>query len=543
LADREPGADGGAAPVVLAHSPPFRLGAVEVRPATREILGPVGSEIVEPRVMQVLVALAGANGQILSRDDLIQTCWEGRIVSENAIDRVISKVRRLAETVAAGSFQIETITKVGYRLLREEDASAPAPAGPPAAPGAPTGPGSDAASARGGPAPVRSGVDRRALLLGGATLGLAAAGIWIGTRDTSPDVPPEAARLYENGVESLRRGWAEDMANAVSAFRQAVTIAPDFADAWGMLALAYQLSIHFAPPDTLAAVRDRARSAARRALELDPNNAHALAAEALAVPIYRNWAAAEAALRRVVERDPGQVEARGALSRVLADVGRFRDGLATLEQTAQAGSRLPFYQYWLAWLLFCGDRLEESDRVIDRALTIWPRHFATWFTRIWLYAYTGRGGQALAMIGDSANRPIGIPDRDFEIVGVSVRAIMTRSAADVEAAVQANMTAAPAGAGYCTNAVKVCAFLGRLDDAFAAAQALYFNRGFEVAPVFFTPQQGGYAPPEQRGTEFLFSPSCRPMHADPRFRALVREIGLEDYWRSTGTMADAFTRS
>ena len=76
--------------------------------------------------MQVLVALAGANGEILSRDDLIQACWEGRIVSENAIDRVISKLRRLAETVAGGSFHIETITKVGYRLLRNE---APAAAG------------------------------------------------------------------------------------------------------------------------------------------------------------------------------------------------------------------------------------------------------------------------------------------------------------------------------------------------------------------------------------------------------------------------------
>jgi DNA-binding winged helix-turn-helix (wHTH) protein len=79
-----------AAPIVLAHSPPFRLGEAEVRPAMREIVGPGGAEIVEPRVMQVLVALAGAAGEILSRDDLIQACWEGRIVSENAIDRVIS---------------------------------------------------------------------------------------------------------------------------------------------------------------------------------------------------------------------------------------------------------------------------------------------------------------------------------------------------------------------------------------------------------------------------------------------------------------------
>ena len=510
-----------AAPVVLAHSPAFRVGNAEVRPATREVAGPGGAEIVEPRVMQVLVALARAEGAILTRDDLIRSCWEGRIVSENAIDRVISKLRRLAETVAGGSFRIETITKVGYRLLTDEGASASAASAlrPP----------------RASPGPA---IGRRALIGGGAALAVGAAGLWLGTRDRRPAVPKAAAEYYERGVESLRRGWAEDMANAVGAFRHAVTIAPDYADAWGMLALAYQLSVEFVPPETAGAMHQRARSAARRALELDPGNANALAAEARAVPVYRNWATAETALRRVLERDPAQLETLGALSRLLADVGRSRDALAVLEPVAEATSELPFYQFWLAWLLFCANRLEESDRTIDRALAMWPRQFGVWFVRVWLYAYTGRTAQSLALIGDAGSRPIGIPERDFEIVELSVRAIMTRSPADIDAAVRANMAAAPSGAGFCTNAIKVGAFLGRLDEAFAAAEALFFGRGFRVAPRFFTPQQGGYTPPDQRTTEFLFSPPCRAMHGDPRFRALLRETGLAEYWRATRTRAD-----
>jgi tetratricopeptide (TPR) repeat protein len=509
----------------LAHSAPFRLGEAEVRPATREFAGPAGAEIVEPRVMQVLVALARADGQILARDDLIEACWEGRIVSENAIDRVISKLRRLAETVAAGSFRIETITKVGYRLLADEGLLAPP-------------------AARAAAAPVhatrRHGLDRRVMIMGGAALALAGGGIWLALREDRPDVPPAAARLYERGVESLRRGWAEDMANAVSALREAVTIAPDYADGWGMLALAYQLSIQFAPPETAAAMHARARSAARRALELDPGNVNALAAESLAVPIFGNWAAAETALRRVLDRDPAQFEARAALSRVYADTGRFRAALATLEPVSEVASALPFSQYWLAWLLFCANRLDECDRVIDRALGRWPRHFAVWFTHVWLHAYTGQAAQALALVRDVANRPIGIPDRDFEIVESSVQAIMTRSPADIERAVRANMEAAPSGVGFSHNAVKVSSHLGRLDEAFAAAEALYLGRGFRVASNFFTPTQGGYTPPDQRVTFFLFSPPCRPMRADPRFPALLREIGLADFWQRTGTAADAF---
>ena len=111
-------------PVDLAHIRPFRVGPVEVRPATLEVVGGERRELLEPRVMQVLVALAQAGGEILSRDDLIAACWEGRAVTDDAINRVLSRLRALARTF--GGFEIETITKVGYRLIGDGfDAPAP----------------------------------------------------------------------------------------------------------------------------------------------------------------------------------------------------------------------------------------------------------------------------------------------------------------------------------------------------------------------------------------------------------------------------------
>ena len=48
------------AAVILAQSPPFTLGALNVRPATREVEAAEFRDVLEPRVMQVLVALARA---------------------------------------------------------------------------------------------------------------------------------------------------------------------------------------------------------------------------------------------------------------------------------------------------------------------------------------------------------------------------------------------------------------------------------------------------------------------------------------------------
>jgi DNA-binding winged helix-turn-helix (wHTH) protein len=104
-------------PINLAHVAPFRLGAVEVHPATRQLIRGGASETIEPRVMQVLVALALADGAVVTRDELTDLCWGGRIVSENAINRVISRLRQIASDFASGSFEIETITKVGYRIV------------------------------------------------------------------------------------------------------------------------------------------------------------------------------------------------------------------------------------------------------------------------------------------------------------------------------------------------------------------------------------------------------------------------------------------
>jgi Tol biopolymer transport system component/DNA-binding winged helix-turn-helix (wHTH) protein len=114
-------------PIRLAQEADFRLGPLLVRPSLREVSGCGRRQTLEPRVMQVLVTLARMKGYVVSRDELIDACWGGRVVGEDAINRTIGRLRRLAETVE-GAFAIETVARVGYRLSEVEAPAETAPA-------------------------------------------------------------------------------------------------------------------------------------------------------------------------------------------------------------------------------------------------------------------------------------------------------------------------------------------------------------------------------------------------------------------------------
>lgn len=72
---------------------------------------------LEPKVMQVLVQLAERAGEVLSKDQLLETVWVGTYVTEDVLTRSVSELRRaLADDVRAPRF-IQTIPKRGYRLI------------------------------------------------------------------------------------------------------------------------------------------------------------------------------------------------------------------------------------------------------------------------------------------------------------------------------------------------------------------------------------------------------------------------------------------
>ncbi|MEG1452034.1 winged helix-turn-helix domain-containing protein [Brevundimonas sp.] len=101
-------------PIELVSEPSFPLGSGVVHPASLEVIWPDGSSKLEPRVMQVLVALNRRRGDPVSREELSRLCWGGRVVGDDALVRCIVKLRKLFQRDPA--VEIGSIPKVGYRL-------------------------------------------------------------------------------------------------------------------------------------------------------------------------------------------------------------------------------------------------------------------------------------------------------------------------------------------------------------------------------------------------------------------------------------------
>jgi DNA-binding winged helix-turn-helix (wHTH) protein/TolB-like protein/tetratricopeptide (TPR) repeat protein len=100
----------------LAREPEFDLGSLRVRPARCEVEASGVTQNLQRRVMQVLVVLARAHGSVVSQGELVARCWGGLSVTDDAIVRCISKLRKLAASYPQPPFAIQTIPGVGYRL-------------------------------------------------------------------------------------------------------------------------------------------------------------------------------------------------------------------------------------------------------------------------------------------------------------------------------------------------------------------------------------------------------------------------------------------
>jgi DNA-binding winged helix-turn-helix (wHTH) protein len=74
---------------------------------------------VEPQVFDLLVYLVENRGRVVSKDDLIQGVWGGRIVSDSALTTRLNAARKAVNDSGAAQRVIRTMHRKGMRFIGE----------------------------------------------------------------------------------------------------------------------------------------------------------------------------------------------------------------------------------------------------------------------------------------------------------------------------------------------------------------------------------------------------------------------------------------
>ena len=96
----------------------FRLGDWEVLPLRGVLRRGEHEERPEPRVFGVLIALAKRDGDLVTRDELVDELWDGRPTSDEPINRCLSQLRRHLGDKSRPHQYVETLPRRGYRLVQ-----------------------------------------------------------------------------------------------------------------------------------------------------------------------------------------------------------------------------------------------------------------------------------------------------------------------------------------------------------------------------------------------------------------------------------------
>ena len=320
----------------------------------------------------------------------------------------------------------------------------------------------------------------------------------------APSVSPEVYESYLKGRFALgKSNSGAEIEESIRYFEEALNRDPRFAPAYVGVARANSaLSTIFmgARPED---AREAAMSAIRKALELDPDSAEAHVILADLQEQQWHWTEAEAEYRRALELNSSNPAAHKGLSGWMLRQGRTDEALTwakrgrELDPLAVSGADI-------GWILFQARRYDEALQELRSVLTIEPNDAKTlWYLGYVLIA-TNQPEGAIPPLEKALTHS----DRSPGIIGVLIRAYAhagrRADALKLLAELKKRKMAGYVPAGAFVNAYLG---LGERDQSFAALEQAYNEQSAIL--------------------QFLkVHPFFDPLRDDPRFKDLVRRVGL-----------------
>jgi DNA-binding winged helix-turn-helix (wHTH) protein/tetratricopeptide (TPR) repeat protein len=515
--------------------------------ASGELVGHGTRIHLPPQPQQVLEALLERPGEMVTREHLKERLWPRGVVEfDTALNSAVRRLRTALGDQADTPRYIETIPRRGYRFIGALEspafaeakvaAVAPTAAAHPPAPCVVESAGRPAVPPVPSSAPAawwrRPGPGRRvpAGWLVVAGVGVLLWALWgaasfeslrephprSGSSAEAASEPPgpagaahpaaaQAGEVLARAQFFFQRRGPGDVERAKQLFAQALAVDPGLARAWVGLA-----GVHWieavegrAPRDAaLAALRD----AANRALALDPGLAEAHLRLGHYYLAKGDRPAQLAQVSRALELEPGNPMSLSAASGLALSAGRLDEAVALQRRAVEADPLTVAQRYNLAWLLYLAGRWAEADEelVAVRDLTRDPQRVAS--LRCLVAVADGRFLDARELAG-------AIP-RDVERQQCLALAHHGLGrAADADAALRSLVQSA--GDRHLVEIAEVYAFRGDTDRAFEWLEtAIARSRSKDVFP-----------PERRQSWSATYSPLMQSLHADPRWPAVLQDLG------------------
>ena len=98
-------------------SRPFRLGDLEVHPASGEVRGRRATDRLRPLLVDILLRLAATPGEVVRRETLLEEVWPRRMVNDEVLSRAIAELRTRLGDDARRARYVVTLRKSGHRRV------------------------------------------------------------------------------------------------------------------------------------------------------------------------------------------------------------------------------------------------------------------------------------------------------------------------------------------------------------------------------------------------------------------------------------------
>ena len=319
----------------------------------------------------------------------------------------------------------------------------------------------------------------------------------------APPIDPEVRKTYLLGHYFLAKRNEPGIKQAIVYFQQAIARDADYAPAYASLADCYNLlSVWGSLPEREAF--QKAKQAALKALSLDPDSAEAYTS--LAFSTYRDdwdFAGAERYFQKAIQLDPNYVTAHQWYGEFLGDLQRSEQSVAESRKAEELDPLSTIVGSDLADSYMHAGRYQEAFDELQEILRMDPDFVPAHNYLASVYDLTGRP----AMADQELQRYAQLSGEQRDIKIAQIRKLFAeghRESARRELQRLLQDSRKDISHFYLAS---LYVQVGDREKAFQALEAAYQEHSWEMVIL-------------------LIHPGLTPLHTDPRFRALVRRVGL-----------------